>query len=565
MTDKKISNKNSEILIVGAGPVGLTLAILLKQYDVPFRIIEKNNGPSNTTKAMAIHARTLEIFRELGIVDEATNQGFHIKTFSIQSEKKRILNYDFSRLEANWPILLSLPQPDVEKLMLQRLESLGGTVEWNTTLLDIEQTPDHDIHALIQKLDDQENAEWSSYRWLCACDGARSLVRKKLKLDFSGSSYDSYFMLTDADIKWDEPLDEGAFFLGSKEGYVAVAPIDGKGRYRLFFEIPHVLPPENEQPALDLPTFQKLCNERGKKMTLSNLSSMTIASFQHRQINQLKHGSIFLVGDAAHIGSPIGGQWMNLGLSEAYNLGWKLAFVYKGYANSKLLDSYHDERSLVAQEAEKTAHRLTKLITTKNPIIVYFRNNLLSLISNRRKIQNKLPSMISGHSYNYKQSSWVLNMLKSNEHLSWRQKFKKDYPRHPIPKAGELAPDIKLWMLPNVTSQELLLSSFYYHNYLLLIFTATDIGSLYVDSYLAMAQAITMNYQGIEARCVVDTIDIENLNVIADPDWRLHSRYHAKRGNLVLIRPDGYIAFQGTDPDKLISFMKDKLSFLERV
>ena len=107
MTDKKISNKNSEILIVGAGPVGLTLAILLKQYDVPFRIIEKNNGPSNTTKAMAIHARTLEIFRELGIVDEAINQGFHIKTFSIQSEKKRILNYDFSRLEANWPILLS--------------------------------------------------------------------------------------------------------------------------------------------------------------------------------------------------------------------------------------------------------------------------------------------------------------------------------------------------------------------------------------------------------------------------------------------------------------------------
>ena len=554
---------NPEILIVGAGPIGLSLAILLRQYGVPFRIIEKNDGPSTATKAMAIHSRTLEIFRELGIVDEVINQGFPIKTFSIQSEKKRILNYDFSLLEAAWPMLLSLPQPDVEQLMLKRLEYLGVRVEWNTCLLDIRKEEQR-VDVLLQKNSGTENQEWLSYRWLCACDGARSSVRKQLKLDFLGASYDSYFMLTDANIEWDQPCDEGAFFLGSAEGYVAVAPIDGKGRYRLFFEMPHVLPPEGERPQLDLSTFQKLCDGRGKVMTLSNLSSMTIASFQHRQVNQLKHESIFLVGDAAHIGSPIGGQWMNLGLSEAYNLGWKLAWVYKGYASSKLLDSYHDERFPVAQEAEKTAHRLTKLITTKNPAAVYLRNNLLPFITNRKKIQKKLPSMISGHNYNYCKSNWISNKLNSCDYKSWKKNFKKSYPSYSAPRAGQLAPDINLWTPPNNKPQRL--SSLFHQKFLLMIFTAVDEGSVFVDSYLAMAKAIVSNFRGIQARCVIDSVEVNNIdsaeNIIADPDWKLHHRYCATRGNLVLIRPDGYIAFQGKDPDELISFIKDKLSFL---
>ncbi|VTP63554.1 Pentachlorophenol 4-monooxygenase [Serratia rubidaea] len=131
--------EHPQVLIVGAGPVGLTLAILLKQYGVPLRIIEKNAGPSTSTKAMAIHSRTLEVFRELGIADRAVAQGFAIKAFSIQANQRRIINYNFSLLEAAWPMLLSLPQPDAEKLMLQRLEALGVNVEWNTTLNDIRQ------------------------------------------------------------------------------------------------------------------------------------------------------------------------------------------------------------------------------------------------------------------------------------------------------------------------------------------------------------------------------------------------------------------------------------------
>ncbi|WBF47349.1 FAD-dependent monooxygenase [Serratia rubidaea] len=547
--------EHPQVLIVGAGPVGLTLAILLKQYGVPLRIIEKNAGPSTSTKAMAIHSRTLEVFRELGIADRAVAQGFAIKAFSIQANQRRIINYNFSLLEAAWPMLLSLPQPDAEKLMLQRLEALGVNVEWNTTLNDIRQEADG-ASALLQQGDGEE--QWVSCRWLCACDGARSTVRKKLNLSFDGSAYDSYFMLADADIEWDQRRDEGAFFLGAAEGYVAIAPIDGKGRYRLFFEMPHALPPEGERPQLDLATFQSLCDGRGQQMTLSNLSSTTLAAFQHRQVTQLRHGAIFLLGDAAHIGSPIGGQWMNLGLSEAYNLGWKLAWVARGYAGPQLLDSYHEERYPVAQEAEKTAHRLTKLITTRKRPLVWLRNNLLPLISGRSKVQRKLPSLISGHHYHYCGSRWVLNELKKGERNSWRKKAAQRALPVAAPRAGQLAPDVMLWAAPGTQAQPL--SELFRQRYLLLIFTAAEGDSALVAGWQAMAQALVAGYQGIAARCVADALSADEHDgeprLIADPDWRLHRRYHADAGCLVLIRPDGYIAFLGKDADALSDFLQ---------
>ncbi|MFV9064803.1 FAD-dependent monooxygenase [Serratia fonticola] len=556
---------NHQILIVGAGPIGLTLAILLKQYGIPFRIIEQSSGPSSATKAMAIHSRTLEIFRELGIADQAVSQGFAIGAFSVQANKQRIISYNFSLLEAAWPMLLSLPQPDAEQLMLQRLEALGGQVEWNTSLVDIQQEADG-VKALIQSQDDESSQQWQQYRWLCACDGARSTVRKRLNLSFDGAPYDSYFMLADADIDWDERGDEGAFFLGAAEGYIAVAPLNENGRYRLFVEMPYALPPEGERPRLDLETFQSLCDGRGQKMRLSNLSSTTQATFQHRQVTQLRHRSIFLVGDAAHIGSPIGGQWMNLGLSEAYNLAWKLAWVAKGYADEHLLGSYHDERYPVAQEAEQTAHRLTRLITMRNRPLVWLRNNLLPLINNRQKVQRKLPSMISGHHYHYCTSTWVRDTLQNNDRNAWRKKAKKGTLPVPAPRAGQLAPDISLWVAPG--QQPLWLSSFFRQQYLLLVFTAAEGGSVRVAGYVAMARTLIAGYQGIEARCVIDTLSCDDFScpeqLIADPDWRLHRRYHAAGGCLVLIRPDGYIAFQGKDPDVLNVFMNKTAAFRQQ-
>jgi 2-polyprenyl-6-methoxyphenol hydroxylase-like FAD-dependent oxidoreductase len=542
------------VMIVGAGPIGLSLAIMLKQWGGSFRIIEKNAGPSTATKAMAIHSRTLEIFRDLGIADQAIAEGFTINQFSVQSNAKRVLNYNFSYLDATYPLLLSLPQPQTEKLLLQRLNELGADVEWNTELVDLENQPGS-VAMTLRHADGRD--ESFSSRWAVACDGARSNIRKRLGMTFEGSSYDRFFMLADADIEWSGSKDEGAFFLGAQDGYVAVAPISDQSRYRLFIEMPYDLPPEGERPPLTLENFQRLCEGRGQKMTLSNISSTTIASFQHRRVESLQQGSVFLVGDSAHIGSPIGGQWMNLGISEAYNLAWKLAYVDQGLADPSLLDSYNAERYPVALEVENTAHRLTGLITVRHPALVWLRDNVLPLLSNRQKIQRKLPSMISGHQYHYGKSEYIQESLTRQQRWSWKKKGRRNPFQPPAPRAGQLAPDVELWERQGKQPKRLI--DLFQGSFTLLIFSATDQFSPVLPSLYSLAASVERDYPAIRAYCVVDALSSIGLpaeqSTLLDPDWRLHKRYHAKEGTLMLVRPDGYIAFQGADAVTLMTYL----------
>lgn len=550
----KLPGSAPTVMIVGAGPIGLSLAIMLKQWGVSFRIIEKNAGPSTATKAMAIHSRTLEIFRDLGIADQAIAEGFTINQFSVQSNAKRVLNYNFSYLDATYPLLLSLPQPQTEKLLLQRLNELGADVEWNTELVDLENQPGS-VAMTLRHADSRDESFTS--RWAVACDGARSNIRKRLGMTFEGSSYDRFFMLADADIEWSGSKDEGAFFLGAQDGYVAVAPISDQSRYRLFIEMPYDLPPEGERPPLTLENFQRLCEGRGQKMTLSNISSTTIASFQHRRVESLQQGSVFLVGDSAHIGSPIGGQWMNLGISEAYNLAWKLAYVDQGLANPSLLDSYNAERYPVALEVENTAHRLTGLITVRHPALVWLRDNVLPLLSNRQKIQRKLPSMISGHQYHYGKSEYIQESLTRQQRWSWKKKGRRNPFQPPAPRAGQLAPDVELWERQGKQPKRLI--DLFQGSFTLLIFSATDQFSPVLPSLYSLAASVERDYPAIRAYCVVDALSSIGLpaeqSTLLDPDWRLHKRYHAKEGTLMLVRPDGYIAFQGADAVTLMTYL----------
>ena len=554
------------VLIVGAGPVGLTLAILLKQRGVAFRIIEKNAGPSTATKAIAVHSRTLEIFRTMGVAEQAVAQGFSINQFSVQSDGKRILNYDFAQLQAPYRMLLSLPQPKTEAILLQRLQALGAEVEWNTELTELLQGDDH---AAVRLLHADKGEEHLSARWVAACDGARSPIRKQLGMTFEGAFYDRFFMLADADIQWHGSQDEGAFFLGAAQGYVAVAPINAQSRYRLFIEMPYDLPAdEADRPPLTLENFQRLCEGRGQTMTLSNLSSTTIASFQHRRVQSMHKGSVFLLGDSAHIGSPIGGQWMNLGISEAFNLAWKLAFVDQGHGDVALLDSYHQERYPVALEVENTAHRLTSLITVQKRALVWARDNLLPLLTRRKKVQRVLPSMISGHQYHYTPSEYIQQSLTAKQRNSWKRKGDKQHDSGRAPLAGQLAPDVQLWQ-SQVDSLPSHLLDLFGQGFTLLIFTGADQFSALLPGHFQLAAQVERDYPAVQAFCVLDALDSNDFaphqRTLLDPDWRLHKRYHAPAGSLMLIRPDGYIAFQGLEPLALTSFLQLRSGLIKTI
>lgn len=549
---------NGVVLIAGAGPIGMTLALQLQRFGIPYRIIERNAGPSTETKALALHSRTLDIFCDLGIAKDAVETGHAIKYFRVQSRGKTILRYDFTLLDAAHPLLLSLPQPQTERLLMNRLSELGGRIEWQTELLDMRDEGTHVMATLKKPSGERESIKVS---WLIGSDGARSTVRKQLGLSFDGEHYMRHFMLADMDIRWNGWHDEGVFFLGEREGYVAVAPLDDQGRYRLFVEIPRELPPEGQRMPLTVESFQQLCDGRGQLMKLSNPSSETMAAFQHRRTNTQRVGRVFLVGDATHIGSPIGGQWMNLGISEAYNLAWKIAHVHAGSLPERVLDTYDSERHPIALEAEKTAHTLTRLLTLRSRWLVGLRDTLLPPISSLPSVQARLPWMISGHRYHIRKAGSVQHMLSRRDRRpsTRRPRVKSAFPP---PRAGELLPDVPLWTPQGERPRRLL--ELVRSEFMVLLFTGADDQGEQTAQHAQLAQDLRSTYPALNTWLVLDALAPLNGPVasIPDPTWQLHDRLAMPAGGIALVRPDGYIAFMGKRPQDLMHFIEMNLGLM---
>lgn len=194
-----MAQENPQILVVGAGAVGLVLAIQLGRFGVPVRIIDRADAPSCETKAMAIHSRTLEVFRDLGVVQPFLEHGVKTRRFAVHYRGRPILTYEFDRLNTLYPFLLSLPQPDTERFLTARLRDLGVEVERGVELLKLEQS-DRGVHVFLRQSSGAKCTE--TYAWIVGCDGGRSAARRELGIAFEGASYHRYFMLADVDIHW---------------------------------------------------------------------------------------------------------------------------------------------------------------------------------------------------------------------------------------------------------------------------------------------------------------------------------------------------------------------------
>jgi 2-polyprenyl-6-methoxyphenol hydroxylase-like FAD-dependent oxidoreductase len=349
-----------QVLIVGAGPTGLVLAVWLAKLGVPFRIIEKNSGPGQTSRAMAVHARTLEFYRQLGFAEDVVARGIRTGKFILHEggHESGELNFgDFGKGLSPYPFVLTFPQDEHERLLGEKLDALGVKIEWNTELASFTDGGEH-ADAVLRADGREEKCRVS---FLCGCDGVHSVVREGLKLKFPGGVYDQMFFVTDVAAEGGITNGDNHFFLGPDE-LCLTFPIRTTGMIRLIGILPREAARRKDVTFEDIRDhFEQVINCRVRKVNWFSTYHV-----HHRVAEHFRVGRAFVSGDAGHVHSPAGGQGMNTGIGDAVNLSWKLAAVLKGKADYSILDSYEIERMAFARTLVSSTDRLFRAMVQDN-------------------------------------------------------------------------------------------------------------------------------------------------------------------------------------------------------
>lgn len=360
---------NTQVLVVGAGPVGLTMAAELARYGVKVRIVDKSAGRSTTSKALAVWSRTLELLERADCAQAFVTKGRKMDGMNVYAGGKRVAFIDFRKIQSRYNYPIMLPQSDSESILEEHLNALGVQVEREVELLSFTQE-DHGVRATLQSGKGEEQCRVD---WLVGCDGAHSAVRHALGIPFDGETLPSDWVLADVHMHGlPTPPSELSSYWHEK-GVIAIFPIT-EGRYRLIAEVESAPGARPADPTLA--QVQAIMDQRGPGgVTLSDPVWLSSFRINERKVARYRSGRVFLAGDAAHVHSPAGGQGMNTGMQDAFNLAWKLALVCSGATQDpRLLESYSQERSAVGEKVLADAARLTAIATLKNPAAVAVRN-----------------------------------------------------------------------------------------------------------------------------------------------------------------------------------------------
>ena len=361
-----------QILIVGAGPTGLALALFLAKAGVKPRLIDKNSGPGQASRAMAVQARTLEFYRQMGFAEQVVSKGIEIESLHVRSENReaaQIKISDFGAGLSPYPFILSFPQDDHERLLIEQLKRFAVEVEWETELLNFHDSSDH-IQAALRKNGAEEDC---TAAYLCGCDGAHSTVRHSLQLNFPGGAYNQTFYVADVEATGDAAAGNRFSMCLSQRDLCLVLPIRSTGMNRLIGLVPEAL------QTRETIAFEDICPlvEKIAEIRVGKVNWFSTYRVHHRVADHFRAGRAFILGDAGHIHSPVGGQGMNTGIGDAVNLAWKLAAVVQGRADSSLLDTYEVERIAFAHALVATTDRVFQLMTGEGVSHQVFRETLL--------------------------------------------------------------------------------------------------------------------------------------------------------------------------------------------
>ncbi len=398
--------QDDSILIAGAGPTGLAMAIELTRMGLPVRLIDKAEHPAQHSQALVVQARTLEQFERYGIADEAVSRGRKLLRATAMSEGKTLATIDLSRIPGRYPYVLFLPQSETERLLTEHLRSLGVQIERGTELLSFENSPEGVTAQLRQNSGPNSGLTQSiPARWLIGCDGAHSVVRSQLKIPFEGESVPLDFFLGDFELAGpDVPGDELRLHIHHGDVVFIGRLSDKLLRVIVVMHREEGAPPGDRQPTLA--DFQSALDRTGAKITVKSSVWITPFNINERKAGAYRIDSAFLAGDAAHIHSPVAGQGMNTGIQDAANLAWKLAAVADG-AGTDLLDTYGEERRAVGDALLKTTSRGLSVVTSTNAVFERLRDLVAPGLVGLDVVQDAAAGFVSETAIEYRGSSIV--------------------------------------------------------------------------------------------------------------------------------------------------------------
>jgi len=388
------------VLIIGAGPVGLTLAVELTRFGIPVRIVDQALHRTDKSKAIVIWSRTLELLGNSGLTESFLAAGHRANAANIIAGDKVLAHLDFSTVASPYPFALMLPQAETERLLEEHLAQLGVKVERGVTALRFIQSKTAVETTLALPSGQEETARTD---WLVGCDGAHSVVRHGLDVEFHGETDLTDWVLADLHLQGLKISPTEIAIFWHEDGPLALFPL-GETRYRIIADVGRSNHPHPPQPTLE--QMQKLANERGLRgVILSNPIWLSGFKINERKVKDYRYGHVFLAGDAAHIHSPAGGQGMNTGMQDAFNLAWKLARAARGFAGAeKLLDSYSVERSAIGDQVLANASRLTALTVVQNHAVQAIRNLFAPVIFGLHPVKRTMANTLTEVSIGYKNS-----------------------------------------------------------------------------------------------------------------------------------------------------------------
>jgi 2-polyprenyl-6-methoxyphenol hydroxylase-like FAD-dependent oxidoreductase len=487
---------NNSVLIVGAGPTGMTAAVELKRMGVDVRIIDKSDHMARYSQALVVQARTLEQLQRYGLAHEAVARGRKLQGARFYSEGKQIVHVTLDDIESRYPYALLIPQSETEKLLNGCMEGLGVRAERGVELVELKQDPQ--LCVMVRHRDGR--MEEMAPRWVIGCDGAHSTVREKTGVAFEGGGVGLSFFLGDCEIEGPDAVQDELSIHVRRGDLVFLGRLTDR-LVRVIVAL-HEDQQASEKQDLTIEDFQRAVDRIGMSIKIKSAEWMTPFRVNDRQAKHYRIGNVILAGDASHIHSPVGGQGMNTGIQDAANLAWKLAAVSRG-ASDILLDSYEEERGEVGKALLRFTERGLKLATVSNPILEKVRDTLAPVISMLPPVQRNAIGFISETAIEYRSSSIV-----------------RDYGGDGHLRAGDRLPDLRL---RNSPGQSTLLEGWTSPRHLVLAL------NLDLDDIETLRRSI--NHADV-ASLSTSQLDYEGKRLFGDD------------GKMFVLRPDGYLGFR---------------------